>query len=62
MKSTKAILRRARERLSSFQSRSSYCPLCGNHFRHGCNHSIAQAIQRLEENVAVALLNHHLSK
>lgn len=61
MKSTKAILRRARERLSSFQSRSSYCPLCGNHFRHGCNHSVDQAIRRLEENVTVALFKHRLT-
>ena len=61
MKSTKTILRRARQRLSSFQARGSYCPLCGNQFRHGCNHSVEQAIRRLEENVTVALIKHRLS-
>ena len=61
MKSTKTILRRARQRLVNFQARSSYCPLCGNNFRNGCNHSVDQARRRLEENVAVALFKHRVS-
>lgn len=60
--STKANIRRARQRLANFSARESNCPLCGKSFRCGCDHSVEQAVNRLEENIVKALVQHELKK
>lgn len=52
----KKALNKAKKKLRDFQARGSNCPLCGKPFRNGCNHSITQAIERLEQNVINALI------
>lgn len=60
--SAKKNLKRARERLSNFSARGSSCPLCKKDFRNGCNHSVEQAIGRLEQNVINAMVDIRLAK
>lgn len=56
---SKAV-KRARERLANWSARGGSCPLCHKDFRHGCNHSVEQALQRLEANVVNALVDRRL--
>lgn len=60
--SARKNLKRARERLSNFSARGSSCPLCKKDFRNGCNHSIEQAINRLNQNIINAMVDIRLSK
>lgn len=44
-------LMKAQIALQTFDPRGSTCPICKRDFRKGCNHSITQAINRLEQNL-----------
>ena len=46
---------RAKEKMRSFSARGSTCPICRASFRHGCNHSIQEAEDRLFENYIRAI-------
>jgi hypothetical protein len=55
-------LKNARNRLTNFSAKSDRCPLCHKDFKNGCNHSIEQALDRLEQNVINAMIDKRLSK
>lgn len=57
--SSNAALNKAKKRLLDFQANNSRCPLCGKDFRRGCNHSVVQARERLEENILKSLIDNH---
>lgn len=51
------LIRHAKEKMDSFSARGSNCPICKKEFRTGCNHSVAEAEQRLFENYIKAITN-----
>jgi len=55
-------LKRARARLNEWSARGGSCPLCHKDFRHGCNHSVVEVYQRLEQNVVNAMIDAKLKK
>ena len=57
--SNKAI-KRARERLINWSARGDVCPICNKEFRYGCNHTVTQAINRLEENIINMIVKKNL--
>lgn len=50
-------VKRVKERMNSFSARGSICPICKKPFRHGCNHSVEQAKDRLFQNYVKAIVN-----
>jgi hypothetical protein len=50
MKTLKQKLKIAKNRIDSFDPRDSLCPICKNDFRRGCNHTIEQAREKLNDN------------
>jgi hypothetical protein len=48
-------IKRAKEKLNNFSARGSRCPICKKSFRHGCDHSVKQAEDRLFENYIKAI-------
>lgn len=54
MKTQKKI-NNAKQKLNNFSARGSDCPICKKSFRHGCNHSIGEAEDRLFENYIKAI-------
>lgn len=57
---SKNSIKKARQRLFNWSAKGSNCPLCHKDFRHGCNHSVTQAIARLEQNVVNAMIDNRL--
>lgn len=55
-------IKRARERLHNWSARGGTCPLCHKDFRDGCNHTVQQAINRLEENVINAVVDKRMKR
>lgn len=63
MSKKNGALRRARERLNEWAARGGNCPLCHKDFQHGdCNHTVAQAYERLEQNMVNAMIDAKLKK
>lgn len=48
-------VKKAKQRMDSFNPRGSKCPICKKEFRTGCNHNVAQAETRLFEDYVKAL-------
>jgi len=48
-------IKQAKEKLDNFSARGSKCPICKKPFRHGCDHSVIQAKERLFENYIKAI-------
>lgn len=40
-------IERAKKRLKNFSAKGDKCPICHKDFRHGCNHSVEEAKERL---------------
>ena len=40
-----------------FNARGSNCPICKKPFRNGCNHSVVQAKERIEQDYIKAVSN-----
>ena len=55
-------IKRARKRLEEWSARGSSCPLCHKDFQHGCNHSVEQALSRLQQNVINVMIDQRLKK
>jgi len=45
-----------------FSARGSRCPICKRDFRHGCNHSVVEARQKLERNVIEAIVEEKMKQ
>jgi len=48
-------IKKAKEKMDSFSSKDSVCPICKASFRRGCDHSIKQAKDKLFENYVRAI-------
>jgi len=62
MSKTNGALKRARKRLNEWTARGGQCPICHKEFRDGCNHTVSQAYERLEQNVVNAMIDAKLKK
>lgn len=49
-------------KLKHFDPRGSMCPICKRGFRYGCNHSVAEAEERLERNHLAAVVRYELAR
>ena len=56
------VLKRVGARRNEWSARGGSCPLCHKEFRHGCNHTVSQAYERLEQNVVNAMIDTKLKK
>ena len=48
-------VKKARFAMNNFSARGSKCPICHKWFRHGCNHSVIDAKNKLFENYIKAI-------
>ena len=55
-------LKVAKRRLREFSARGSNCPICKKGFRYGCNHSVTQAYERMEDDILNAKIEKALKK
>ena len=55
-------VKKAREKISTWSARGGKCPICQKQFRYGCNHSISQAEDRLQENLINAIIEKRLTR
>ena len=52
---SKKVIKKATKKMNEFSARGSRCPICGAMFRHGCDHSVKQAQDRLLQNYIRAI-------
>lgn len=61
MKTNKQV-ERAKAKLENFSARGDKCPICHKDFRHGCDHSVRQAKDRLFQKYIYAIIKHKSEK
>ena len=47
---------------ATFDARGSKCPICKRDFRHGCDHSIGEAMARIEQDYIHAVVRYEMAK
>ena len=57
-----AMVKNAKDKMESFSARGSKCPICKKEFRKGCNHSVKEAKDKLQENYITAITRKELGK
>jgi hypothetical protein len=58
---TNKSIKQARQKLVNWSARDDNCPICHKDFRTGCNHSIGQAIAKLEKNIIEVIIDKRLN-